>query len=333
MGIAGYPRKIAVVTPVFNDWMALDMLLSALEKVAAAARTQMHVIVVDDGSNETAGPWTGIRNFQWIKEVEVISLVCNLGHQRAIAVGLAIADQLDSFDGVIVIDSDGEDRPEDVPVLLDAAAEHPGHIICARRAKRSETLIFKACYQLYKLAFRLLSGSRIDFGNYCYVPSAALRSIVHNPNTWNHLAATIVRSRIPYQRISTERGNRYAGISSMNLVTLVLHGLSAISVYSDVALVRILVLMLSLCAFTSLGIVLTFLYRFLTNLAIPGWATTVVGSLGILFLQSLIFAFISAFMLLGARSTKPVIPAIDASQYVLRRERHLGEVRKDPVSV
>jgi SAM-dependent methyltransferase len=59
-----------------------------------------------------------------------------------IAVGLVAAAKLPNIAGVIVMDGDGEDRPEDIRVLLQEAARQPSHIDCARRRKRSESLLF-----------------------------------------------------------------------------------------------------------------------------------------------------------------------------------------------
>ena len=47
----------------------------------------------------------------------------------AIAVGLAHVAGRDDLDDVIVMDGDGEDRAEDIPKLVAAAAGHPGHVI------------------------------------------------------------------------------------------------------------------------------------------------------------------------------------------------------------
>ncbi len=312
-----FSRRIALVTPVYNDWVSLEQLLDAIDTVPGLDDVRFHVIVVDDASDKAPqGLALHPREWRRIEQIEVVNLVCNLGHQRAIAVGLVAATRAEGIDGAIVMDSDGEDRPEDLPRLLAAAQENPWRIICARRAKRSESMRFKACYAMYKLMFRVMTGAKIGFGNFCFIPRQALDRLVHNPMLWNYLAASIARSRIPLLTIDTIRGKRYAGQSSMNFISLVLHGLSAISVYADVALVRVLVGMCQLAGITIAGMGTVAMVRLFSNLAIPGWASSVMGSLGIVLLQSLILAAISAFMLLSARGAKPIIPAIDATQYI-----------------
>ena len=55
-----------------------------------------------------------------ISEVQLIWLFGNIGHQRAIAVGLVVASRIEEIEAVVVMDADGEDRPEDVSRLAAA---------------------------------------------------------------------------------------------------------------------------------------------------------------------------------------------------------------------
>lgn len=307
---------LALVIPVFDDWASVAALLTAIDECPALGDTTFYVILVNDGGASADREQVETLRCRRIRQIEVFDLVCNLGHQRAIAVGLVGAEILGSVAGVIVMDGDGEDRPEDIPGLLRAARERPGHIVCARRSKRSEPWLFRLGYWGYKLAFRALTGVRIGFGNFCYIPASLLSAVVHSPSTWNHLAASILRSRIPVVNVDTVRGRRLAGEFKMNFTSLILHGMSAISVYADLALVRIVLATLAIACVTLVGMLIVVAERLLTNLAIPGWASNVFGSLTIILLESFVFATIAVFMLLNARSTKPIIPAVDAMQFV-----------------
>lgn len=68
----------------------------------------------------------------------------NLGHQRAIAIGLAYVEAEMSQDLVIVMDADGEDNPYKIDKLLTKyyQAKTP-QIVFARRSKRSESRKFQ----------------------------------------------------------------------------------------------------------------------------------------------------------------------------------------------
>lgn len=325
--------KVTLVIPVYDDWASLERLLGAIDSQSDLESVEFELLVINDGSRGVPPPhfWAANR-FRHIRSLRLINLICNLGHQRAIAVGLVTAAKELAADGVIVMDGDGEDRPEDIPRLIATARQMPGYIVCARRSKRSEPTIFKLFYAAYKTMFRILAGTRIDFGNFCYIPRAALDGLAYSPSLWNHLAATLARSRFPLARIATDRGSRYVGRSTMSLDLLVTHGLSAISVYSDIVLVRIMIGMLGISVLTVFGLITVAAIRMFSDLAIPGWASSVFGSLGVVLLQSIIFAVISAFLLLSARSTKPVIPMIDALQFIASTEEHELVLLKDAMA-
>ena len=313
-------QEFAIVIPVFNDWASAQALLELVDRVPSLADLSFHVILVNDGSYSLDQPSFNTDRYHLIRRIETLNLVCNLGHQRAIAVGLVAAAELASIAGVIVMDGDGEDRPEDIGALLQEAVRRPGHIVCARRRKRSESWIFRTSYRAYKAVFQAMTGKAIDFGNFCVIPRSVLNNVIHNPATWNHLAASILRSRIPVIGTDTIRGLRLAGESKMNYISLILHGMSAISVYAEVVMIRMVIATLGVAGLTVLGMIAVAAVRLFTRYAIPGWASTVFGSLAIILLQSIVFATVATFMLLNARSMKPVIPALDAKQFVESRD-------------
>ena len=313
--------NLTIITPVYNDWDSFRILIREIDRVCANMGMQIHVLAIDDGSfmapdaQQLSFGVLGV-----VRKVEIIKLVCNLGHQRAIAVGLAVAMSHAVADAILVMDSDGEDRPHDIPSLVRASCQHPGAIICARRMNRSEGLGFRICYRLYKSVFRLFTGAVIDFGNFCLIPVGTLRLLTYNSNIWNNLAASIVRSRIPLHRVNTARGVRYAGRSHMNIVALITHGLSAVSAYSDICLVRLLITLLGLAFVIVLGLIGLFVIRFATEAAIPGWTSTVFGLLCAILLQALMIAGMAVFMLLSSRSYAQIVPAIDSVRYIANRD-------------
>ena len=162
-----------------------------------------------------------------------------------------------------------------------------------------------------------MTGKSINFGNFCVIPMPLLKHLVHLPEVWNHLAGSIVRSRMPVLKVATDRGQRYAGQSSMNLVSLVIHGLSGISVFSDSVFVRFLLLACSMGAGTLVIAVVVIAIRLLTDWSIPGWTSTTIVSLSIIFMQALLLSGGAIFMQLQRRSSPTVIPARAAPDYIL----------------
>ena len=103
-----------------------------------------------------------------LEGVEVVHLLVNLGHQRAIAVGLCLAVEDADSDAVLVMDGDGEDRPQTIRFLAEPAEPMKDFCVVARRRGREETLLFKAGYQIYKFVFKIFTGKTINFGNFSF---------------------------------------------------------------------------------------------------------------------------------------------------------------------
>jgi len=280
---------------------------------------EIRVLAVDDGSTQDApstladcGDESCIRHFR------ILRLATNLGHQRAIAVGLVAVSRWSDIDVVLIMDSDGEDRPEEIAKLLAAFRDKGEAIILAKRSKRSESRSFRFGYFVYKVLFWLLTGARLSSGNFSVVPFRALRSLTHSTSLWNNLPATLIRSRFRLLAVPTERGVRYAGLPKMNLISLVVHGLSAISVYLDVIFVRLLISAAGLVLVAVLAILVAAAIRLFTDLATPGWATQIVLAFFIVILQAAIFIVGITLMLLAGRVQYTVIPALDWERFVDR---------------
>ncbi len=314
---------VAIVVPVFDDWAAFARLLAELEAAAASLPVRLEVLAVDDGSLQPAPAGLGAE-CRRIGGIEVLRLRANLGHQRALAIGLAECVRAARVDFVVTMDADGEDRPADLAALLEEVFRRPGQVVVAQRARRTEGLVFRAAYLVYKLAFRFLTGRVIAFGNFAVLPIAAARRLVFMPECWNHLAATIVKSRLPILGRPTARGTRYAGRSTMNLVSLVVHGFSAFSVFIDTAITRLLLFFgaTSLAAVVAAAVAVGL--RFGTDLAIPGWATNVFGLSLVVFFQSLTLAAVVLFSVLSSRSTAPFLVGQRGDEFVEARTRLTG---------
>lgn len=318
--------RIAIVMPVLDDWISFSMVVLAIAQKFASTGRRFVVVAVDDGSTMRRGnDSTLLPPGSCIEAIEVLQLAINLGHQRAIAVGLASVARRDDIATVIVMDSDGEDRPDDIAALLAAADQNPGHVVLARRTRRSEGIIFRIGYVIYKLSFRVLAGRTIDFGNFCLLPMSVVRRLVHMPDLWNNLPAAIMRSRLQRIGVPTERGVRHAGRSHMNVPSLVLHGLSAMSVYADQIFVRVLLGTAVAAAITVLGALVVVVIRFGTSFGVPGWASTMIGDLFIVLMQTIVIAVATTLMVLGNRSQRPIVPFTDAPSFVVHRELMTAE--------
>lgn len=312
-----------VVTPVFNDWDCFERLYVELKAMFAEQGHRFMVLAVNDGSTlPFPEHFKVIQNIDiedrvsWSDEgILVLDLQRNLGHQKAIAIGISFVERHITPDYCIVMDSDGEDRPSDIPHLI--KADHDGSkIIFARRRSRQESRMFKYMYRIYKIVFKLMSGYVISFGNFVLIPRKQLSRLVYISEIWNHFPGGIMRSKLPYISVPIDRGRRYKGRSKMGMVALVQHGISSITVNIDIVSVRLLLFSVGLMLITFLLFCSLIVVKFFTNFAIPGWTSLIAISLLMIMLQSFFFSLLLTFVVLNARVQKNFIPAIHHMDYV-----------------
>lgn len=245
---------------------------------------QVFIVAVDDGSvreplEAQALVEAGVRG-------KVIKLRRNVGHQRAIAIGLHyVADELPHAQRVVVMDSDGEDLPSTIPELLEALRSGKADVAVAQRKSRVETLRFRTFYAVYKFIFELLTGRKISFGNFMALTPAALRRISVMQEMWTHVAAAVLSSKLRLAVCPLDRGPRYAGQSKMNFVGLTLHGFKALMVFAEDVLVRVGLMCVLVSTFSVLAAGTAIALKLL-GYATPGWLSVALGVLFLVFLQT-----------------------------------------------
>lgn len=309
--------RITMLVPVYNDWECVSELLARLDSAIGEAGIHAKVVLIDDYSTVPAEAGMKKTTYASLVRVDCLRLRRNLGHQRAISIGLCFIQEKQACDAVVVMDGDGEDRPEDVPRLIQQFRKTGGQrVVFAKRMRRSEGFVFTTCYHAYRLLHWLLTGVGVRFGNFSIVPYEKLGALVVVTETWNHYAAAVVKARIPYDMLETERGQRYAGVSKLNSSGLVLHGLSAISVFMETVGVR-LIMATAFIASLVIAILLAALsVRLFTNLAIAGWATNAVGLLVIILLQLFLVAVGLTLAVLANRNNLSFLPIRDYHNFV-----------------
>jgi glycosyltransferase involved in cell wall biosynthesis len=310
-------KKFVILMPVFNDWTACQKILIHLDNIISSISSTFEIIIVDDGSTSTIHEDFTNQMFKNIYRIHILRLKRNLGHQRAISIGLAYIEANVACEAVVVMDSDGEDNPADVPKLLEKyEQELREKIVFAERSRRSERWTFRIFYALYKSFHRLLTGHSVRVGNFSVIPHVRLRSLVVVSELWNHYAAAVFSSRQPYCSIPTVRATRVDGTSKMNFVGLVIHGLSAISVFSETVGVRLLITVMSWMLLAICGIVSVAVIRLFSGLAIPGWATFTTGILFIILIQSIVLVIVFSFIILNNRKESGFLPIKEYTYFI-----------------
>lgn len=316
--LKGSKIRIAIIMPVYNDWDSFSRLVTEIDHTLYEPDILYSLIAVDDGSRTSLV--SEVEFGLAIKEFELVVLATNLGHQRAIALGIAVAEQKPGLDFVAVMDSDGEDTPGELKRLVRQAMNRNDEVVVAQRRHRSEGLLFRLFYKVYRTVFFILTGQRIDFGNFTVVPKCYLKPLASSPLTWNNFAASLLRLAPTLHRVPTTRGLRYFGQSKMNFVGLIAHGLGAMSVFSEVVFIRTLLASLSIFISSALVVACVIATRLLTDLAVPGWTTNVLGFALLAAMQAVMLPVMMAFLLLSNRSGAQTTPRAAIAQFIDTRK-------------
>jgi len=311
---SGSPMRVVVLMPVRDDWDSVAELVRRLDQTICSYPCALDVLIVDDGSVQECDPGDFQSHFSAVRSIRILRLARNLGHQRAIAMGLVHVHQCMSCDAVLVMDGDGEDTAEGALQLIRTFSGNTA--VFAERSKRTEPLAFRLFYRLYRVLYRMLTGMSVRVGNFSIVPARYLSTLVVMSELWNHYAAAVFRSGLPFTTTPIPRGYRITGQSKMNYVSLAAHGMSAISMFGDVVGVRLLAVSVLGSALAGLTILAVNARRIFSGGSQPGWGILSLVAFGIILVQLITVAASFTFSVLANRTNFSFVPLRDYEFFV-----------------
>ena len=287
--------KIKIITPTFNDWENLGKIIKKIKQIYEKLEYEIELIVVNDCSTLALKKSLSCSPLK----ITIINLKKNLGSQKAISIGLKyVDDNRTDCDYVVVMDSDGEDKPDDTLQLIEASSLEK-KIIFAKRKKRNENFFFKFFYFIYKISFKLLTGETIDFGNFSCIPSNFIKKVVLLDDLDLHFAVSIVKSKIEYKKINCDKGLREFGTTKLRFHKHLLHGLISLSIFSEVIAVNIFFSSILGMLATILMSATVLISKIFFSFVLLGWTSIILVSLLILFIILLLLCIFSLIILLN----------------------------------
>jgi len=250
-------KKIVILIPVYNDWESLNKLLSEInENIKSFSDINFECIIVNDASTIQSSELKKPSNFL---SIDLLNMKENRGHARCNAFGIRYAFQNKEFDNLILMDGDGEDRPEEIKSLIEKTKENPSLSVVAKRVKRSEGLFFQFLYQLHKVITFIFTGKNINFGNYSILTRSDVEKIHSKASLWSSYSGSVKKNLKSFKEINSTRGLRYFGPSQMSLFNLVVHSFSIIAVFKYQVFLRSILMLIALAYLNSyLGILAIF---------------------------------------------------------------------------
>ena len=218
-----------ILSPVYTDWKPLKKLLLKIDTNLKSLSGKVEFIAINDGS--TTKPNLKIKYLNNIDKIKIINLKKNLGSQKAISVGLNyLKNRKNSI--ISIIDSDGEDDPNQMLKMFKAAKKNSKYVVVSNRTKRKEIIIFKILYKIHLLVTFILTWKWISFGNYTSFHSKNLKKIIKSDDTWFAYAATISK-RMQIKNLFAEREKRYFGMSKVSFLKLFFHSFKILVVLKE----------------------------------------------------------------------------------------------------
>ena len=222
-------KKIIILIPVFNDWDSLKKLIEEInQNIKDFKHINFECLIVNDASLIDRPKLIKPNH---LKSFEILNMKKNKGHARCNAFGIRHVYQNKQFDYLILMDGDGEDRPNEINSLLNTINEEPHISVVAKRVKRSEGPFFQLLYQTHKLITFIFTGKKINFGNYSILTKRDVEKIYSEASLWSSFSGTIKKSIKELNEINSFRGLRYFGPSQMSLFKLLIHSFSIIAVF------------------------------------------------------------------------------------------------------
>ena len=236
-------NKIKILIPIYNDWQSVFKLLENINLESSLLEGEFSVIIINDASTENKPEL--LTNLENLKSVQVINMRKNKGHARCNAAGMKYINEKEEFDYIIPMDGDGEDRPEELSLLIEKIKIFPNTVITANRVKRSEGFIFKFCYSIHKYLTLVFTGQNIKYGNYTCIPKSIVNKMINEPATWSSYSGSLAKTTKDRKFIPSIRGKRYFGPSKMSFVNLLKHSLSIITVFKTTLLIRAIIFLIA----------------------------------------------------------------------------------------
>ena len=222
-------KKFVILIPIFNDWESLNQLLIEInDNIKNIKQARFDCLVIDDCS--------AIKNKKinipsQINSIKIIHMAKNKGHARCNAFGIKYLSENADLDYLILMDGDGEDRPEEIKSLVAKIFSEPDKSVVAKRIKRSEGFFFQMLYRFHKYLTLFTTGKLINFGNFSCLTKLDIKKLSLKASLWSSYSGTFKKNIKNYNEVSSIRGIRYFGPSQMSLFKLLIHSFSIIAVF------------------------------------------------------------------------------------------------------
>jgi glycosyltransferase involved in cell wall biosynthesis len=263
----------SVVLPVFNEEGVLDQLHRRLTAALEGTGRTHEIIYVDDGSRD--GSFAKLKAIHRSDpHVRVIRFSRNFGHHKAITAGMDVA----RGECVILMDSDLQDQPEEIPKLL-AKFDQGFDVVYGVRTGKKHGLLKRVGSFLFVRGMNAIVGEGGSINTHIF--RLVRRNVVDVVNSCREHSRFIVGlvswAGFDQVGVPVEHGARFAGETKYSFFSMIRLALTSMTNFSQ--------LPLQLASWVGFGaaffaVVFTgwiVARKLIYNTAIEGWTSTMVS--------------------------------------------------------
>ena len=207
-------KSLSIVVPIYNDQEVLHELHKRLTQIVISLSREYEIILVDDGSRDDSWPIM-CQLKESDEHIVAVKLSRNFGQQNSIAAGLSIA----KGDIIVLMDSDLQDRPEDIPVLLNRLEESGSQMAIAQWQTRQDSGLKKLVSRLFFVVSDKITDIHImpRLGNFRAMRRSVLDELKNFPEKTATTMSLLYYIGSNYVPVPLSRDASFAGKSGYNL--------------------------------------------------------------------------------------------------------------------
>ena len=268
--------NLALIVPCYNEEEVLPEtcknLVSLLDKLVQAekAAPESRIYFVDDGSSDNT--WSLIESYV-NNDLPVVGLKLsrNRGHQNALLAGLFTAQG----DVLVSIDADLQDDPGAIEEMMDRHAEGCDIVYGVRRQRKSDTFFKRFTAETFYRLISVLGAQTIfNHADYRLMSRRAIEALKDYGEVNLFLRGIVPLIGFESAIVEYDRNERFAGESKYPLKKMVEFALDAVTSFSVVPLRLITLTGFIVFLFTAGMSAFILWVRLFTDIAVPGWTST-----------------------------------------------------------
>lgn len=153
-------KKLLIATPAFNEQENVERHYKDIVEVTKDLRQDYDIdcLFVDDGSSDQTLEKIKSLKVENIK-INCISFSKNFGKEAAILATLKFAKE-NNYDGLILMDIDGQDDPKVIPELVRQYENGHDLVLTRHKTRQGQTIVYKTLTKVFYGLFGLLTGQR-----------------------------------------------------------------------------------------------------------------------------------------------------------------------------